>query len=328
MSEYVWKEAESRKTKASRAKDLRMEKEKDVSSLIQMVNQGMEAVPGLEELSVGPAGLCEERLEVPTDCAGMLIGKKGANLKALQERFHVTVKMETPKDGDGSTQAITVRGKCRGDVAAAIRELDVASETIEIPEEAIGWVSGRNRRYMKLIQELSGLAVLRQARRDNGSAEKGEGGDGEQVEAEAGESEGPFLLELRGKRDSVCDARLCLEAHLGYLPVFREMEEVERRLDEDLAKARGQLGYRPKDQTAGAKPTGATPIGAGAVGGRATSRSDGKGGGGKGRGRGGDSGERPSAAGKEQAGRGSDSRAAGERERGSGRGRGGRGGRA
>merc|ERR1712217_990882 len=51
-------------------------------------------------------------------------------------------------------------------------------------------------------------------------------------------------FELKGRRQNVADARMCLETHMSYYPVFLEMEEVEQQLDRQLANAQALLGRR------------------------------------------------------------------------------------
>merc|ERR1712087_1050191 len=53
------------------------------------------------------------------------------------------------------------------------------------------------------------------------------------------------FIDLKGLRQSVEDAKLCLEAHLSYYPVFVEMGEVEADLDKQIAAAQAKLGRRP-----------------------------------------------------------------------------------
>lgn len=49
-----------------------------------------------------------------------------------------------------------------------------------------------------------------------------------------------------GRRDAVADAKMCLETHLGYHPVYLEMGEAERELDQEIAEAQRILGVRPR----------------------------------------------------------------------------------
>jgi len=241
MSAYVWQAAESRRTAHLRKKGVREAKTRDEETLIEALNLGFEAPPA----HILGSGSCEERLEIPEGCAGMIIGKKGERLKGIEQRYKVTAKVE---EGDAGAKYVIIKGTRPNDVAEAVRELDFAADTIEVPSEMVAWLCGRGGRHLKLIRDLSGVSVLRIRRPDEGDRPEEGGKSGKSKEASvpggAEQPQGPCHLEMRGIRESVADARLCLEAHMSYYPVFIEMDEVEQQLNEQISEAQAQLGRR------------------------------------------------------------------------------------
>merc|ERR1712217_933483 len=56
-------------------------------------------------------------------------------------------------------------------------------------------------------------------------------------------------FELAGRRETVADALMLLEVHMQYHPIFVEMRNVERELDEKIDAAKTRLGRRPGQPT-------------------------------------------------------------------------------
>uniref|UniRef100_A0A7S4PW77 K Homology domain-containing protein n=1 Tax=Alexandrium monilatum TaxID=311494 RepID=A0A7S4PW77_9DINO len=272
MSAYVFQAAESRRGKQRRRKGEREIEEQEAKSFVESLGAGIEPPPF--DMSLGPR---EERLDVPEGCVGMLIGKKGENMKRIERQCRVTVSI---KDGeDAGSRAVIVKGSTV-DVAAALRELDFASKTVDVPEVMAGWICGRGARHLRLIKELTGAAVvsLRREGEENGGPRAGAsssssrgvpggsaaaktGGAGAaaaaSTEADSGAKpaadSGRCWLELKGRRECVADAHMCLEAHLSYYPVFQEMEELDADLDRQIAAAQARLGRRPGRSAAAAE---------------------------------------------------------------------------
>lgn len=247
MSISVFQAAESRRTKHLRRRGEREAHEREVEALVEAVGQGLELPPFITPGSYSG----EERLDVPAECMGMLIGKKGENLKRIEEQCKVSVSIE---DGGGkastatSSRRVTVKGAA-ANVAMAIRELDFTVEAVEVPEGMVGWACGKGARHLKLIREISGAAVVNLYREGD---ETGEAEPEAVVDAACKESSpgtpsnksGRCWIHLKGRREHVADARLCLDAHLSYYPAFQDMDEVEAALEEQIAGTQERLGRR------------------------------------------------------------------------------------
>jgi len=278
MSLSVFQAAESRRTKHLRRRGEREAHEREVEALVEAVGQGLDVPPFITPGTYSG----EERLDVPSECVGMLIGKKGENLKRIEEQCKVSVSIE---DGGGkaatatSSRRVTVKGAA-ANVAMALRELDFTVDAVEVPEGMVGWTCGKAARHLKLIRELSGAAVV------NLHREGGEAGEAEPeaaVNAACEESapgtlssnkSGQCWIHLKGRRQHVADARLCLDAHMSYYPAFQEMDEVEAALEQQIAGAQERLGRRAcAAPNGGAAPRRQTVRGAGGRG-----RGDGRGG--------------------------------------------------
>jgi len=286
MSAYVFHAAESRLSKHRRRRGEREVEEQEAKSFQESLCKGVEPPP-FDPTSTGPR---EEWLDVPMDCIGMLIGKKGENLKRVEQQCKVKVQISDGVDAQTRTVTVIVRG-LHDNVATALRELDFATELFEVPAKMMGWVCGKGAQHLKLIRELSGAAAvsIRQDERDRGqrrgavaapdvapSADRALDG----VTGDA-DPAGRCWLELKGRRSSVADARMCLEAHMSYYPAFQDMEKEEADLDKQIVEAQAQLGRRPSRGPAApehAGRSGAVPDGAAAGGSGARRARGGRGG--------------------------------------------------
>jgi len=279
MSVSVFQAAESKRTKHLRRRGEREAQEREVEALVEAVGKGFELPPFKTPGSFSG----EETLDVPSECVGMLIGKKGENLKRIEQQCKVSVSIE---DGGGkaaaaaSSRRVTVKGTV-ANVAMAVRELDFTVDAVEVPEGMVGWTCGSRARHLKLIRELSGAAVVNLHREGE---EAGETEPEAAVDAECEETApgtvsnktGRCWIHLKGMREHVADARLCLEAHLSYCPAFQEMDQVEAALEEQISEAQERLGRRAcAAPNGGAAPRRQVVRGAG---GRGRGSGDGRGG--------------------------------------------------
>eukprot|EP00930_Biecheleria_cincta_P004519 TRINITY_DN105430_c0_g1_i1.p1 TRINITY_DN105430_c0_g1~~TRINITY_DN105430_c0_g1_i1.p1 ORF type:complete len:346 (-),score=64.30 TRINITY_DN105430_c0_g1_i1:24-1061(-) len=243
MSDFMWHQKESRKAAQVRKKHEREEKAQDAKLFLSSVTSGVEAPPF--EIIIPES---ERRLEIPKGCIGLLIGKKGEHLKAVEEKFQVKVKID--KDSSGHQSAL-ISGKSPNDVAAAVKELDFDMRTREVPSAMAGWLCGKAGRHLKMMRDMTGVAVL-SLRSEGGKT--GEQGDDEEGLPEPRPKESPSdpekdvpkrcWIEIKGLRPKVEDAEMCLDAHMSYYSVFLEMDEVEQQLDRQIAAARGRISRR------------------------------------------------------------------------------------
>lgn len=295
MSTYIWHDKESRKSRHERRKTERILEEEERSKLVESVGVGLELPPF--EFRDGDH---EQTLEVPEGCAGMIIGKKGANLKSVEERFKVKVSLDK-----GKATTLVVRGPNHRDVSLAARELDFAEEELEIDPAIAGWACGKGGRHLRMLQELSGVAVLKLCSEGgppdaddaaDDAAEAGGDPEGQERRPKARRPATRCWFEIRGRRDQVFNARTCLETHLIYHSLFEEIYEAERAIDQQIVEAQAKLGpssRRPRSAADEAPSrAGAGRSGAGGKGGSrnadgAAEGSAAKGSGPKGRGRGG-----------------------------------------
>eukprot|EP00439_Symbiodinium_sp_Y106_P040012 s3157_g4.t2 len=228
MSAFIWHEKESRRTAHQRRKQEREVKAQQTQAFLSNVTSGVEPPPF--DLVLDQS---ERRLRVPSSCMGMVIGKKGEHVKSIEKDFKVTVKIE--KDDASSDSILLVSGSSAAEVAAAVKALDFDSKILEVPKEIAGWVCGKAGRHLKLIREMTGVAVL--SMKDSAEASEAQGeahGDGTNPSR--------CSLEIKGLRENVEDAAMCMEAHMSYHSVFQEMEQVEKELDQRIADAPFQKG--------------------------------------------------------------------------------------
>ncbi|CAE8599467.1 unnamed protein product, partial [Polarella glacialis] len=89
MSAYIWEQKQSRRSAKSGKKNALEAKTLDAQQLLASVMLGVEPPPYgcLLDLVDIAGGHCEKRLPVPEGCIGLLIGKKGENLKNVEKRW-------------------------------------------------------------------------------------------------------------------------------------------------------------------------------------------------------------------------------------------------
>lgn len=196
----------------------------------------------------------ERTVTLPASCTGIAIGKKGENLKAIQQTYKVEVSVG--RAAEGADVDVAVRGPSQRDVVAAAQELEYMHECVDISPGMAGWVCGKAGKHLQAIKDLTGLVVLsceggrpsqRPAKSSIEAAAATTAADDIAPSVDAGVDAGRCWLELKGKAGCVHDAQMCIDAHLSYHPVFVEMREHERQLDEQIAKLRngpGKLGRR------------------------------------------------------------------------------------
>mmetsp|Transcript_64431 Transcript_64431/g.153725 ORF Transcript_64431/g.153725 Transcript_64431/m.153725 type:complete len:347 (-) Transcript_64431:60-1100(-) len=259
MSEFVWKCAESRRTQAARRKQERLAREEEDLLLAQEVDSGVEPLPAILQQVSNAGDSFEQSLEVPTACLGQIIGKKGKNLKQVQDKFNVKVSIKEGASSD--VQAVTIAGKSLRSVAEAAKELDVVVERVSVPGEMTRWLCGKSAQHLRFLRDLTGVPVLSFCREGNsGTTEDAtaaapapaeEEQEGEGAVADDRKPRGlpvPGYVEIIGDRESVSNAKLCLEAHMSYFPVVREMEAIERELDAKISAAMAELPDLPRSR--------------------------------------------------------------------------------
>eukprot|EP00929_Paragymnodinium_shiwhaense_P013387 TRINITY_DN121249_c0_g1_i1.p1 TRINITY_DN121249_c0_g1~~TRINITY_DN121249_c0_g1_i1.p1 ORF type:complete len:266 (+),score=57.55 TRINITY_DN121249_c0_g1_i1:132-929(+) len=248
MTDYTWSTAETRRAGLLRKKQEKEAHKRQVKNIASQL--GQEYVPTHSD----PDADHEERIVIPEGMTGIVIGKKGENLKDLEKRHKVRVKLTD----QGSEKVAIVTGKLATDVAAAVHEIDFGQESVDVPVGTVGWTVGKKGRHLKLLRELTGVTNIGVHREgeEKGQPKSEEDEEGNVTEATAS---GKSWIELKGRRQNVADARMLLEAHMAYYPVYQEMDEVERDLDRKIATAQARLGRRPgTGGAAGSRNSGAS----------------------------------------------------------------------
>eukprot|EP00434_Breviolum_minutum_P020920 symbB.v1.2.018458.t1/scaffold1471.1/size116838/6 len=216
----IWNVKESKKAQIQRRRQEREVEAKEAELFVSSVTNGIEPPPF--ELPSEP----EQRLKVPAQCMGLVIGKKGEHLKSLEQKYKVSLKIETEETASHST--VTVSGNSVKSVSAAVAELDFDYQTIEVKPAAMArWLRAKAL-TLKQIREMTGVTLL---------SLKGD----EDIESGAATP----IVEIKGLKSQVQSAVLCLQAHMSYYSVFSEMEQVEKDLDARIAEAKLRTAKRP-----------------------------------------------------------------------------------
>mmetsp|Transcript_27754 Transcript_27754/g.61227 ORF Transcript_27754/g.61227 Transcript_27754/m.61227 type:complete len:318 (+) Transcript_27754:95-1048(+) len=243
MSDFTWKCAESRRTQAARRKKERAEREEEELTLIKALDDGLDIpIPAILQQANGDDGF-QQQLTVSTECMGIVIGKKGIHVKQIQEKHKVMISIKEDSS-DSSKHTVTVSGKSRTAVAEAVKELDVIVERMSVPGDMTRWLCGKGAQHLRFLRDLTGVPVLTFCREEAPKPLPDE--EKEEIAQESGPVFG--YVEIKGDRESVLNAKLCLEAHMSYFPVAQEMEAMARQLDIVIPAALAELPDLPRSR--------------------------------------------------------------------------------
>lgn len=157
---------------------------------------------------------------------GRIIGSKGGNIKLLREKFNVEIRVGDSDDYSGDA-TITVTGNTEESVKDARGEMEFVTVKLPIEASQVGWILGRG--YQN-IQEIKEKTELIHARFDDTSSS----------------------LELCGLRHQVEDARLLINVHTEYLPVYKDMDQeqytIQSYFDELDTKGERRGGRKGKEK--------------------------------------------------------------------------------
>lgn len=137
-----------------------------------------------------------------------IIGKGGETIRALSDKFDVTVRI---MDAESQTGPRTIRifGNSAANLAKARAEVEYVEEAIPVQQDQISWVMGKGGRTIQGFKEAAGLVYTKLDQ------------DREQ-------------LLVCGPRSAVQDAMALFDTHLMYHPVFRQMDEEMESIFEEL----------------------------------------------------------------------------------------------
>jgi len=115
-------------------------------------------------------------LYVPTEQVGIVIGKKGAKIKYIQDASMARVNVEPTKDGvDSAWSLVTVRGNPSGCLTAArviarlVEELDECVAQFPVPKSRQDQVIGRGGATIRRISADTNVRIHVPGRKDEGS---------------------------------------------------------------------------------------------------------------------------------------------------------------
>lgn len=156
-----------------------------------------------------------ETFWVDRSFAGRVIGKAGANLKEVREAHEVAINLE-----EGDQLGVTITGLAEN-VRAAREQLEFVTDSVPIEEAQIGWVLGKSSNTLANMASRSGVDAQFDHRKR--------------------------CVNLWGLKEQVVDAKLMIKAHVGYLPVYRDMEEDQQTMDQHLqGLSAGKKGRKGK----------------------------------------------------------------------------------
>lgn len=161
------------------------------------------------------AGLRAE-FQVPPAAVGAIIGKKGSNLRDVEDLTGVMVVVDT------ETATIRIRGPDADSVHQARDLLEYAECIIEIPEGAASFLIGTRGATITSIEQASGVDRLTLRKEETSDKQ---------------------ILTILGRRTSVETARVLVETKLDHFAALESARAEERRLEAELEDM--ERKYRP-----------------------------------------------------------------------------------
>ncbi|CAK9031552.1 unnamed protein product [Durusdinium trenchii] len=225
--------------KAQMVVKIHLQHQAEVEAFHRRRNKKLALLKELEAKSSGEAAAAV--LEVASGLVGRTCGRGGERVQRLEKEFAVEIRLAG--DDDAPWKTFLIYG-AEEDAAAAREALELKSVEYPLSESSLAWFRKDNR----ILLDIAKKAQLAAATLQDGG------------------------LELLGSSSALEDAKLLLENHLEYLPVYEEMD----RQQEEIQKSFEALERsKPKWSNPSSAPRAAPRASKGKAGGkgaRGTSR--------------------------------------------------------
>jgi len=151
-----------------------------------------------------------ETVSVESGFVGRIIGKKGENIKKLQEENNVNISIKDPEDyGKDSVTTISIYGSSMEQVRKAREEIEYVVVRIPVEQDQVGWIVGRQ---YKRLTDIAKKAELHYARFNDKEC----------------------AIELCGLRYQIEDAKMLISVQRDYLEVHQGMSEEHRAIQQEF----------------------------------------------------------------------------------------------
>eukprot|EP00916_Digyalum_oweni_P008926 GHVL01015037.1.p1 GENE.GHVL01015037.1~~GHVL01015037.1.p1 ORF type:complete len:432 (+),score=67.47 GHVL01015037.1:45-1340(+) len=166
---------------------------------------------------------CHCEFEVDPLTIGLIIGKKGANLKLISNKYNVDVKVLHAEPNSTSRDRVRISGEDPASVQAARVEAEIVSEPFKVDSCKVGWVIGKKGHTIEEIVNKSGI-----------------------LSAQIAEDSGITLV---GSRRSVDDAIMLLESHLHYYPAYQDLDRQKAEANDQMQRMNITTNGSPRDDS-------------------------------------------------------------------------------
>lgn len=171
---------------------------------------------------------------VPQDSIPQIIGTSGANIKKIQDKYKVIIRILDEREihdrgvNGEIMKCVRIMGRTMEDCLAAKAEVEYMEVRIPVTEDQFGWILGAKGATIREFKEKSGVQTLTLERNKE-------------------------TILLYGSRPTVEDAQAMIDAHMLYFPVFNQMGEEMQQLNSTLSNLQYRTGssYGPRDKGRG-----------------------------------------------------------------------------